>query len=85
MEKGLTRFDKNGQEITKNIFYILQFTDSARFMAKSLSNLVNNLSEGINRVKCKFRNNDKRCETCTIKSKYYDCFREYIYFKDDLI
>ena len=42
MEKGLTRFDKNGQEITKNIFYILQFTDSARFMAKSLSNLVNN-------------------------------------------
>ena len=85
MEKGLTRFDKNGQEITKNIFYILQFTDSARFMAKSLSNLVNNLSEGINRVKCKFINNDKRCETCTIKYKYYDCFPEYIYFKDDLI
>ena len=30
------------KKITKNISYILQFTDSARFMATSLSNLVNN-------------------------------------------
>ena len=37
--------DKNREEITKNIFYILQFVDSARFMVSSLSNLVNNLSE----------------------------------------
>ena len=28
--------------------YILQFIDSARLMASSLSNLVNNLSEGVN-------------------------------------
>ena len=34
---------------TKTIFYRLQFTDSARFMAISLSNLVNNLAEGIHR------------------------------------
>ena len=46
--------DKNGEEITKDIFYILQFIDSARVMARSLSHLVNNLSEGINRVKCKY-------------------------------
>ena len=52
IEKEVTRIDKNGEEITKNISYILQFIDSARFMASSLSNLVNNLFEGIHRIKC---------------------------------
>ena len=28
-------------------------------MASSLSNLVNNLSEGIHRIKCKYRHDDK--------------------------
>ena len=47
------RIDKNGEEITKHKSYILQFTDSATFMARSSSNLVNNLSEGIHKIKCK--------------------------------
>ena len=45
IEKEVTRIDKNGKKITKNISFILQFINSARFMASSLSNLVNNLSE----------------------------------------
>ena len=45
IEKVVTRIDKNGEEITKNICYILQFIDSARFMARLLSNLVNTFSE----------------------------------------
>ena len=54
--------------------YIIQFTDSARFMASSSSsNLVNNLSERIHRIKCKFRHYDK------------NCFLEYTNFKHDLI
>ena len=85
IEKEITRISYNGEEITKNISYILQFIDSARFMASSLSNLVNNLSEGIHRIKCKFGHNDKKCETCGIKYKYCDCFLEYTHFKDDLI
>ena len=36
------------EKITKNISYILQFVDSARSLASSLSNLLNNLS-GINK------------------------------------
>ena len=43
IEKEVTRIDKNGEEITKTVSYILKFIDSARFMARSLSNLVNNL------------------------------------------
>ena len=50
IKKEVTRIDKNGEEITKNISYILQFIDSARFMASSLSNLENNLSEGIHNL-----------------------------------
>ena len=64
---------------------MLQFIDSARFTASSLSNLANNLSEGIHRTKSKYGHDDKRCETCEIKYKYCDCFLEYTNFKDELI
>ena len=43
IEKEVTRIDKNGEEITKNISPILRFIDSARFTAGSLSNLANKL------------------------------------------
>ena len=59
IEKEVTRIDKNGEEITKNISYISQFIASARFMASSLSNLVNNSFEGTHRIKCKFGHNEK--------------------------
>ena len=85
IEKEVTRIDKNGQRITKNASYILQFIDSVRFIASSLSNLVNNLSERIQRIKCKFGHDDKKCETCGIKYKYCNCFLEYTSFKDYLI
>ena len=34
IEKEFTRIDKNGKEVTKNISYILQVIDSARFNSK---------------------------------------------------
>ena len=54
-------------------------------MASSLSNLFDNVSEGIHIIKFKCRHDDKKCETCGIKCKYCDCFLEYKNFKDDLI
>ena len=77
IEKEATKLDKNGKKITKNISYILQFIDSARFMASSLLTLVNNLSEGIHKIKYKHGDNDKRCENCVIEYKYCNCFLEY--------
>ena len=44
-------------------------------MVRSLSNLVNNLSEGVHRIKC----------NQTFGIKFYDCFLEYTNFKVDLI
>ena len=54
-------------------------------MATPISNLVNNLSEGIHRVKCKFGLDDKKRETCGIKYKHCNCFLKYANLKDDLI
>ena len=54
-------------------------------MLGSLSDLVNNLSEGIGKIKCKHGHDDKKRETCRIKYKYCDCSIEYTNFKDDLI
>ena len=38
-------------------------------MTKSLSNLVNNLTERIHKIKCKYGNDNKNCETCGIGYK----------------
>ena len=54
-------------------------------MASSLTNLFNNLSEGVHKIKCKFEHDDERCETCGIRCKYCNCFLEYTIFNDDLI
>ena len=54
-------------------------------MTGSLSNLVINISDGIHKIKCKFRHDDKKCEICGIACKVCDCFFEYKNFKDGLI
>ena len=71
VEKEVKRIDKNGEQ--QKIYATL-----------SLSNLVNNLSEGVYRIKCKFRHIDKKCEVFGTKYKYCDCFLKYRNFKDDL-
>ena len=40
-----------GEKITKSISIGLQFIDSTRFLTISLSNLVNNLAEGIPKIR----------------------------------
>ena len=71
-------------KLQKNISYRLQFVEIASFMASSLSNLVNNLSEGIQTIKCKYEHDDKKCETCWIKYLYCDYFLECTDFTNDL-
>ena len=36
MEKEITKVDKNGEELTKNISYIVQFIATGRFITSSL-------------------------------------------------
>ena len=65
------------ENFKKQIYFILQFVDSVRFIASSLSDFVNYLSEGIHRIKCKYGHDNKRCEKCPIKNTYCDCCLEY--------
>ena len=83
-EKYIT-FDKTREEITKAIFYRLQFIDSAKYMASSLSSLPNDLTEGIHEIKSKYKHNDQKYKTFGIKYKDWDCFLEYTNIKGDLI
>ena len=43
-------------------------------MASSVSNLVNNLTEEIHKIKCKNEHCNKTCETCGIKYKDFEYF-----------
>ena len=38
-------------------------------MASSLSNLVNNISEEVDKTKCKYGDDDKKCEMCIFTKK----------------
>ena len=65
--------------------YKLHCFDSARFMASSLSNVADNHSEGIHKVKCKYGYDNKTCKFCQIKYKSYEHWFKYTNIKDDLI
>ena len=52
-EKEITNIDKDGNESVGTITYKIKFIDSARLMASSLSNLFDNFTEGIHKIKCK--------------------------------
>ena len=61
--KEIKKIDKNEKEITKTISYKLQFIHSAKFVASSLSNIVDNLAERIHKTNCKYQHENKNCET----------------------
>ena len=51
IERKVTNIDKSGNESVVTISYKTKFIDSEIFMASSLSNLVDNLTEGIHKNK----------------------------------
>ena len=69
IEKEVTNIDKDDNESVVTISYEVKFIDSARFMASSLSNLVDNLAKGVHKIKYKDCN----------------CFLEYESVKANLI
>ena len=72
------RIDKKGKGITKTIY----LKDSARFMASSISNLVNNHAEGIYKTKCIYAHNDiKNVKFVELNTKIVENTNS----KDDLI
>ena len=52
IKKETTKKDKDGNNKTTKISYKIKFIHSYRFMSSTLSNLVENLSEGLHGDKC---------------------------------
>ena len=50
IEKEGTEIDKDGSESVTTVSYKIKFIDSARFIAISVSNLVDNLTEAIHKI-----------------------------------
>ena len=48
----------------KTITHKLRFVDSFRFMAASISELVDNMSGNFNSIECKSCTENNRCEEC---------------------
>ena len=69
IEKEIWKVNKDCNEDIITISYKIKFIDSARIMASLLSNLADNLTEGIHEV----------------KSKDCDCFLDYESVKDNWI
>ena len=61
IKKEVIKINKDGNKSVETISYKIKFIDSMRFMTNSLSKVVVNLTEGINKI----------------KSKECDCFLEY--------
>ena len=80
VHKNVTRINKNGEEITKNMSYRLHFIDNGKFMVSSLSNLVNNISEGIHKIKCKYRHDDKNVKLAELNINIGTVFFFFFFF-----
>ena len=52
IKKEITKKDKDGNDKTTKVSYKIKFIDSYKFMSTSLSNLANNLSDGVQNDKC---------------------------------
>ena len=52
IKKEITKTDKDGNDKITKISYKMKFIDSFRFVSSSLSNLVDNLSEGLHSDEC---------------------------------
>ena len=83
IKKETTKKDNDGSDKITKISYKIKFIDSYTFMSTSLSNLVDNLSEGFHNDKC------TNCKSCldymTIKDEQliFRCFRCKKYYEKD--
>ena len=63
------KIDKNGEKSVKTMSYKIKIFDSMRFTVTSLTKVVDNLSEGIHKIKCKDCNYSFKNESVKNKLK----------------
>ena len=81
IEEKIVKIDKDGYDSVLTTSYKIKFVESARFMATSLSNLVDNLTGESHKIKCKdcgcFLEYESSKDTVT-KYKCLSCNKDYL-------
>ena len=80
IKKQVIKIDKDGEKSVEPISYKIKFIDSMGFMATSLAKLVDNLSEGIHKIKWKDCGCSIKYESIKnnlIKCKCLSCYKYY--------
>ena len=80
IKNEVPKIDKDCNESAVTISYKIKFIDSARFMASSLSNLVDHLAKRIPKIKCKDSHcflEYERAKDNLIKYKCLSCTKDY--------
>ena len=73
VEKEITKIDKDGNKSVITISYKTKIIDSAKFMASLLSDLVDNVAEGVDKIKCKDCDCFLEYESVNDNSMKYKC------------
>ena len=80
LEKEIIKIDKDGNWSVVTISYQKKFIDARGFMTTSLSNIVDNLTEGLQKMMCKdcewFLENESVKDNST-KYKHLSCSEDY--------
>ena len=80
VKKEITKIDKDGNESFETISCKIKLIANMRSMATSLSKLVDNLTEGIHKIKCKDCGcflEYKSVKENSIKCKWLSCNKDY--------
>ena len=80
IEKEVTHIDKDGNESVVIICFKIKFTDNAKLMASSLSNLI----EGIRKVECKHCDSFLEYESAKDNLIKYKCLSSNKYYLNKL-
>ena len=81
MKKEMIKINKDFNKTIETISYKIKFTDRLRLMESLLSNLVDNLTERIDKIKCKdcgcfFEHENVKDDL--IKYKFSSCNKDYL-------
>ena len=77
IEKEIRKVDKDDNKDIITISYEIKFIDSGRFMSSLSSNLVHNLAEGVDKLKCK----DFHCFLVYESTSIVKCLNKMIKYK----
>ena len=73
-------FHCGGENTEKSKIFSVSITKEVKMIGEEIANNISytkQITERMHQIKCKYGHDNKKCETCGIKFKHYDCCLEY--------